>query len=461
MSVAFLWVVSPNSEVLNGTGFLDSVREGNRGLASSRFPSRNRNSMWKGRFKKGGRQEWNFGFLNADLRYSCLGRSRTENGKSFSVQSSLVASPAGEMAVSSEKKVYEVVLKQAALVKRHLISTEDIEVKPDVVVVPGNLGLLSEAYDRCGEVCAEYAKTFYLGTMLMTPDRRRAIWAIYGDVFQLSRHIYALYVPKYYAVIQSKRRTDELVDGPNASHITPQALDRWEARLEDIFNGRPFDMLDAALSDTVSRFPVDIQPFRDMVEGMRMDLWKSRYNNFDELYLYCYYVAGTVGLMSVPIMGIAPESKATTESVYNAALALGIANQLTNILRDVGEDARRGRVYLPQDELAQAGLSDEDIFAGRVTDKWRIFMKKQIQRARKFFDEAEKGVTELSSASRWPVLASLLLYRKILDEIEANDYNNFTRRAYVSKPKKLLTLPIAYARSLVPPKSTSSSLAKT
>ncbi|XP_027770651.1 phytoene synthase 2, chloroplastic isoform X2 [Solanum pennellii] len=421
MSVALLWVVSPNSEVSNGTGFLDSVREGNRGLESSRFPSRDRNSMWKGRFKKGGRQGWNFGSLNADLRYSCLGRSRTENGRSFSVQSSLVASPAGEMAVSSEKKVYEVVLKQAALVKRHLISTDDIEVKPEIVL-PGNLGLLSEAYDRCGEVCAEYAKTFYL------------VWC---------------------------RRTDELVDGPNASHITPQALDRWEARLEDIFNGRPFDMLDAALSDTVSRFPVDIQPFRDMVEGMRMDLWKSRYNNFDELYLYCYYVAGTVGLMSVPIMGIAPESKATTESVYNAALALGIANQLTNILRDVGEDARRGRLYLPQDELAQAGLSDEDIFAGKVTDKWRIFMKKQIQRARKFFDEAEKGVTELSSASRWPVLASLLLYRKILDEIEANDFNNFTKRAYVSKPKKLLTLPIAYARSLVPPKSTSSPLAKT
>ncbi|KAK4360884.1 hypothetical protein RND71_019836 [Anisodus tanguticus] len=428
MSVALLWVVSPNSEVSNGTGFLDSVREGNRVFESSLFPARDRNL----RIKKIGRQKWNSGYFNADSRYSGLGGSRTENGSSFSVQSSLVASPAGEMAVSSEKKVYDVVLKQAALVKRQLRSTDDLEVKPDIVI-PGNLGLLSEAYDRCGEVCAEYAKTFYLGTMLMTPGRRRAIWAIYVWC----------------------RRTDELVDGPNASHITPQALDRWEARLEDIFNGRPFDMLDAALSDTVTRFPVDIQPFRDMVEGMRMDLWKSRYKNFDELYLYCYYVAGTVGLMSVPIMGIAPESKATTESVYNAALALGIANQLTNILRDVGEDARRGRVYLPQDELAQAGLSDEDIFAGRVTDKWRNFMKKQIQRAKKFFDEAEKGVLELSSASRWPVLASLLLYRKILDEIEANDYNNFTRRAYVSKPKKLLMLPIAYARSLVPPKITS------
>lgn len=85
-------------------------------------------------------------------------------------------------------------------------------------------------------------------------------------------------------------------------------------------------------------FPLQSQPFKDMIQGMRMDLKKSRYKNFDELYLYCYYVAGTVGLVSVPVMGIAPESKATTESVYNAALALGIANQLTNILRDVGEE---------------------------------------------------------------------------------------------------------------------------
>jgi len=192
-----------------------------------------------------------------------------------------------------------------------------------------------------------------------------------------------------------------------------------------------------------------LQPFRDMIEGMRMDLKKSRYQNFDDLYLYCYYVAGTVGLMSVPVMGIDPKSKATTESVYNAALALGIANQLTNILRDVGEDARRGRVYLPQDELAQAGLSDEDIFAGKVTDKWRNFMKMQLKRARMFFDEAEKGVTELSAASRWPVWASLLLYRRILDEIEANDYNNFTKRAYVGKVKKIAALPLAYAKSVL------------
>ncbi|GKV15462.1 hypothetical protein SLEP1_g26251 [Rubroshorea leprosula] len=271
------------------------------------------------------------------------------------------------------------------------------------------------------------AKTFYLGTLLMGLEQRRAIWAIYVWC----------------------RRTDELVDGPNASHMTPRALDRWEKRLDDVFEGHPYDMLDAALSDTVSKYPVDMQPFKDMIEGMRLDLRKSRYNNFNELYLYCYYVAGTVGLMSVPVMGIAPESKKSVESVYIAALALGIVNQLTNILRDVGEDARRGRIYLPQDELASAGLSEDDIFRGQVTDKWRSFMKDQIKRARKFFDEAEKGVAELKATSRWPVWASLLLYRQILDAIEANDYNNFTKRAYVGKAKKFVSLPVAYGRALM------------
>ncbi|GMY09000.1 phytoene synthase 2, chloroplastic-like [Fagus crenata] len=347
--------------------------------------------------------------------------SKLNFSSGVSAYSSAVANPSR----SSEERVYEVVLKQAALLRETALDLK----KPIETDCTTDWNLLNDAYERCGEVCAEYAKTFYLGTLLMTPERRRAVWAIYVWC----------------------RRTDELVDGPNASHITPKALERWEKRLTDLFEGRPYDMYDAALSDTVTKYPVDIQPFKDMIEGMRLDLRKSRYETFDELYLYCYYVAGTVGLMSVPVMGIAPESKASTESVYNAALALGIANQLTNILRDVGEDASRGRVYLPQDELAQAGLSDEDIFCGKVTDKWRSFMKGQIKRARMFFDEAEKGVAELNSASRWPVWASLLLYRQILDAIEANDYNNFTKRAYVGKAKKLISLPVAYGRALMEP----------
>ncbi|PWZ13760.1 Phytoene synthase, chloroplastic [Zea mays] len=328
-------------------------------------------------------------------------------------------SPGDAFVVPSEQRVHEVVLRQAALAAA---APRTARIEP----VPLDGGLKA-AFHRCGEVCREYAKTFYLATQLMTPERRMAIWAIYVWC----------------------RRTDELVDGPNASHISALALDRWESRLEDIFAGRPYDMLDAALSDTVARFP----PFRDMIEGMRMDLKKSRYRSFDELYLYCYYVAGTVGLMSVPVMGISPASRAATETVYKGALALGLANQLTNILRDVGEDARRGRIYLPQDELEMAGLSDADVLDGRVTDEWRGFMRGQIARARAFFRQAEEGATELNQESRWPVWSSLLLYRQILDEIEANDYDNFTRRAYVPKTKKLMALPKAYLRSLVVPSS--------
>ncbi|PAN21993.1 hypothetical protein PAHAL_3G505900 [Panicum hallii] len=365
------------------------------------------------------------------------GASLARPRASLAAAAATATATAAPARTASEEAVYEVVMRQAALVEGGVARKGEAagarrrqrprwaEEKEEEGL--RGWGLLGDAYDRCGEVCAEYAKTFYLGTQLMTPERRKAVWAIYVWC----------------------RRTDELVDGPNASYITPTALDRWEKRLEDLFEGRPYDMYDAALSDTVSKFPVDIQPFKDMIEGMRLDLWKSRYRTFDELYLYCYYVAGTVGLMTVPVMGIAPDSKASTESVYNAALALGIANQLTNILRDVGEDARRGRIYLPLDELAQAGLTEDDIFRGKVTDKWRRFMKGQIQRARLFFDEAEKGVAHLDSASRWPVLASLWLYRQILDAIEANDYNNFTKRAYVGKARKLLSLPVAYARAAV------------
>ncbi|KAK8595867.1 hypothetical protein V6N12_064376 [Hibiscus sabdariffa] len=288
---------------------------------------------------------------------------------------------------------------------------------------------IDDAYYKCRTICAEYAKTFYLGTLLMTKERQKAIWAIYVWC----------------------RRTDELVDGPNADYMSSAVLERWEERLEDIFEGRPYDMLDAALSDTVFSFPLDIKPFRDMIEGMRMDTRKSRYKSFQELYLYCYYVAGTVGLMSVPVMGIAPESSVSAHTIYNAALYLGIGNQLTNILRDVGEDASRGRVYLPQDELEQFGLSDKDVFSRKVTNAWREFMKEQIVRARFFFNLAEEGASQLDKDSRWPVWSSLILYRKILDAIEENDYDNLTKRAYVGRTEKLLSLPLAYTRALPEP----------
>ncbi|WPT14459.1 Phytoene synthase [Picochlorum sp. SENEW3] len=296
--------------------------------------------------------------------------------------------------------------------------------------------MLEDAYLRSGEVTSEYAKTFYLGTQLMTPEKARAIWAIYVWC----------------------RRTDELVDGPNSARITPAALDRWEERLEALFDGRPYDSLDATLTDTLTKFPVDIQPFRDMIGGMRMDLYKNRYENYDELYEYCYRVAGTVALMSTPVMGVDPTYKGPLEPVYKAALALGTANQLTNILRDVGEDAMtRSRVYLPLDELDKFGISGDEVLrgmfaptTGKIDDRWRAFMQFQIQRARDYFAEAEAGVNLLDADARWPVWSALILYRQILDGIEANEYNNFTKRAYVPKWRKLASLPLALMAARVP-----------
>ncbi|KAL2940751.1 Phytoene synthase 2 chloroplastic [Bienertia sinuspersici] len=244
------------------------------------------------------------------------------------------------------------------------------------------------------------------------------------------------------------QRTDELVDYAASNTEASAALDSWEQRLEDIFDGRPHDIPDIALTHTFQQFPLDIKPFKDLIKGMRMDTWKTRYDNYEELELYCYYVAATGCLMAIPIAGISPQHVSSTETIYEASLSLGIANQLTNILRDVDEDASRGRVYLPQDELRKFGLTDDDIFSKKVTDQWREFTKMQIQRARKLYDQGQHVADQLDSSSRWPVWASIMLYKKILDKIEENNYDNLTKRAKVGTAEKFLTLPLAYAKAM-------------
>jgi phytoene synthase len=287
------------------------------------------------------------------------------------------------------------------------------------------------AYEICRQVTAQYAKTFYLGTLLMPRAKRRAIWAIY------------LWC----------RRTDELVDGPQAAQTTPETLDQWEQHLELIFSGQPLDDADVALVDTIQRFPLDIQPFRDMIAGQRMDLYRSRYETFEELSLYCYRVAGTVGLMSSAVLGVETSGGKTPwqpDAVYipqEEAIALGMANQLTNILRDVGEDAQRGRIYLPLEDLARFHYTEADLLQGVNDERWQALMKFEIQRARAYFEAAERGIRALNRDSRWPVWTALMLYQGILDVIEANNYNVFNRRAYVPTPKKMLYLPVAWLRA--------------
>jgi len=289
---------------------------------------------------------------------------------------------------------------------------------------------LNQAYEACRRETAEWAKTFYLGTLLMPAAKRRAIWAIYVWC----------------------RRTDELMDSAEAQ-ARPVAelasrLDRWEERTRNLFAGVVHDGLDLVMRDTIERYPQPLQAYLDMIEGQRMDLNRHRYENFQQLELYCYRVAGTVGLMTQEVMGLDPAYTTAPWSdrpdTSGAAVALGIANQLTNILRDVGEDRSRGRIYLPQEDLTRFGYSEEELLAGVVNDNWRALMRFQLERARKWFARSEAGVRWLAPDARWPVWASLRLYRGILDVIESHGYDVFNKRAYVPRAGKLIDLPFSY-----------------
>lgn len=289
---------------------------------------------------------------------------------------------------------------------------------------------LEEAYESCRQETAQWAKTFYLGTMLLPPAKRRAIWAIYVWC----------------------RRTDELMDSAQAQTLSAEVLlerlDAWEERTRALFAGHAIDGLDRVMLDTIERFPQPLQAYLDMIEGQRMDVLRDRYASFSDLQLYCYRVAGTVGLMTQEVMGVdaaytsAPWSERPDTS--EAAVALGIANQLTNILRDVGEDRGRGRIYLPQEDLDRFGYSEADLMAGRLNENWQALMRFQLERARDWFNRSEAGVRWLAPDARWPVWASLRLYRGILDVIERLDYDVFNHRAFVPRVGKLLDLPFSY-----------------
>jgi phytoene synthase len=305
---------------------------------------------------------------------------------------------------------------------------------PDTPPRTKTLVSLDESYELCRQLTAKYAKTFYLATLLMTKAKRKYIWAIYAWC----------------------RRTDELVDGPVATMTTPETLNLWEQQLQSIFAGCPLDNFDVALVDTIHNNPIDIQPFRDMIAGQHMDLHRSRYNTFEELYLYCYRVAGTVGLMSTAVMGVETNHNCApwnqNKPLYiptEEAISLGIASQLTNILRDVGEDARRGRIYIPLEDMAQFNYTEQDLFQGIVDERWRALMQFEIARTRQFYAKAEQGISYLSADARLPVWAALIHYSGILKVIEHNDYNVFHQRAYVPKWRKFCSLPVAWLRAQV------------
>ena len=185
-----------------------------------------------------------------------------------------------------------------------------------------------------------------------------------------------------------------------------------------------------------------------MIAGQRMDLDTTRYKTFEELELYCYRVAGTVGLMTQGVIGIdsayTRNPNVPPPDTSRAAIALGIANQLTNILRDVGEDRGRGRIYLPLEDLKKFNYSEEDLFKGTINENWKALMAFQLARARDWFQKSEEGIKWLSIDARWPIWTSLRLYSGILNSIEKIDYDVFSNRAYVKGWVKAVNLPISY-----------------
>lgn len=283
--------------------------------------------------------------------------------------------------------------------------------------------LCDRAYRQCDAVIAEHGRTFYLASRLAPPAKRRAIRALYAFC----------------------RVTDDIVDCEQAAAPAKEAaLAAWRARA--LSPAPPLDDLVAvALADTRRRYHVPASYCEQLIAGVARDLYPARYQTFADLATYAYRVASTVGIMSLRIIGVAPGC--SEEKALPYAIKLGLALQLTNILRDVGEDWRAGRVYLPTDELAAFGLGDEDLARGQVDMRWRALMRFQIERTRTLYRQAWPCVAMFDRDGRFAVAAACALYRAILDEIEAHDYDVFNRRAHIGAWGKLRRLPGVWIRS--------------
>jgi len=278
---------------------------------------------------------------------------------------------------------------------------------------------LRAAYATCRTITRDASKTFYLASLFLAPEKRRAIWAVYAFC----------------------RSADDLVDRATHGHDPLVGLERLERHLLAALRGAPVGPILTAYGDAARRFDIPVEPALALLRGARMDLTIRRYATYRELCEYCYLVASTVGLLVAPVLGYAsPEALE-----YGAAL--GHAMQLTNILRDVGEDAGMGRIYLPADELARFGYGESDVLARSLDDRFVALMRFQIERVRAIYAQAEPGIAMLSPGSRYTVRLALSLYRRILDRIERNGYDVYSRRAFVPLGSKLATaLAIAVAR---------------
>jgi phytoene synthase len=283
-----------------------------------------------------------------------------------------------------------------------------------LAAAPGaSASALDACYEHCLAIVRRHSKSFWLSSRFLPYHKRRAVWAAYAFC----------------------RTADDIVDRAGEPEQRLAALDAWETQLRAAYGGHADGPIFTAFADAVDRYGIPLQAALDLLRGARMDITVARYATYAALSDYCYLVASTVGVMTLPVLGV---TDAETDAA-GCAIALGRAMQLTNILRDVGEDARLGRVYLPAEDLARFGYTEADLFAGLIDARFVALMRFEIERARALYRDALPGIAMLAPESRYAVRLALHFYRGILDAVEANRYDVFTKRAYVPLHAKITT----------------------
>ena len=281
---------------------------------------------------------------------------------------------------------------------------------------------LKQAYRHCRAITRYHAKTFYLATRFLPNEKQRGVFAIYG----LCRYLDNL-VDECEDLVTQQKITLSQVD---------EKLKEFKENLDRVYNGEFVDdPILIAYADTLKKYEIAKELPLLLIDGVRQDMDKNRFKNFQEIYDYSYKVASVVGLMTCEIFGY------SSKEALQPATDLGIAMQLTNILRDVGEDLQRNRIYIPKDELDMFNISEQELFNKERSEKFIELMKFQIKRAREYYKNAFEGIEMLTKDSRLPVYLAHRNYSRILDKIEENDYDVFNKRAFLNQSEKLSMLP--------------------
>ncbi len=275
---------------------------------------------------------------------------------------------------------------------------------------------LESDYERCADVTRRASSNFYYAFMLLSVERRRALHAVYAFC----------------------RFLDDIADDESVRDPA-YLLKKWREELERVYVGAPTRPVSRALADSAHRFNIPRRYFEDFIAGIEMDLSRNRYRTFDELKVYCYRVASVVGLICIEIFGYRnPSAKSYAEN-------LGIAFQITNILRDVREDAARKRIYLPLEDLERFGVSEDDILRGQYSENFVRLMEFEAGRAQNFY---ELALTALAPEDRSTLLtaeAMRRIYGALLERIVKSNYRVLDRRHRLSAPHKLYLVGRAWA----------------